>query len=524
MSLLAALGGEVTPRQNQGNQPTGQSGTAGSETGARRRGVVKRSSPRKVNSRTIPGSRVANGRFCLMPKGMTMELLQARDMEITRLVEEIQDYEDEATVLSHELYVAGNENSSLRMQIQEMSKDMVGLQRAYNDIRLAITASGPNVKYRSDADIKTIWDRLVRLVIDFATDHCIIDDDADYDPFNSYRTPQLNGTFELFCGSELDRNKIPIIYIHKVTHGVPARLDQLLYRHQDLIAASIIMDILTDEVFDKVRYLIRSEPFWDPMKAAFLQNPTQDEAGNLVQPAGTYSTLTFPTTEDLLLQQESRADAHNQTAFEFQSLRAKMLLHLTQQQGGFQRVFANYLDRVGVLIVNAIYPYFTRNVLNTRLLGFLEKGQFNSAPQGDVKVEDLFTGAKPQLQTLQRFSQIITIAGALAIMMRSDHTITYLDKGGWNLGYNPELMENAVRHTRPYRDGTVAQRRDLAQAEDRSFVWLVVAPALRRTGNENGGGYNESRILSRSAVAVRNGTPEQLSSGTDPVQMTEANT
>lgn len=249
----------------------------------------QRLSPRKAGATVIPGAQLPNGGLCKVPKGTMMELIQVRDLEIARLMEELQDYEEEAMVLTYQIHVDANEKAELVAQIEEMSRSMATLQRVGNNLQLA-AATGPRLTYWEDGKITALWETMFTKVIEFATRHCSLASDNDHDGLVAYRTDPTNtatgdaghfGTFDLFMADKatdtFPKIRVCKYYVKKITNNHPARLDPFVGegRVPELIPTAIIMQILTDEVFNKIRFLLRSEPFWDPM---LNPNPNQDKS------------------------------------------------------------------------------------------------------------------------------------------------------------------------------------------------------------------------------------------------------
>lgn len=122
-----------------------------------------------------------------------------------------------------------------------------------------------------------------------------------------------------------------------------------------------------------------------------------------------------------------------------------------------------------------------------------------------IRFEELFTStarwSKPQ-RSITGLHDILTSAMQLAILMRTDNTVIYIDHGGWNLPYDKTHMENVAQHTNRFKKADVTDKVWYSDTKD-AFAWLVVAPMLKRAGQADGKGYNESRILSRSKVALK---------------------
>lgn len=245
-------------------------------------------------------------------------MIQVRDLEVSRLMEELQNYEDEAMVLTHQIHVMENEKHELDMVIQEMSRDMADMQRATSLMRLS-SGIGPRLTYWPDEKILSCWDRLVANVLSFAEDHCSWTIEGGVDGMSQYRPDAWKlggsaaaghyGTFEYLMGEQdpkrLAKIRITQSYVRKLTSDglgnfYPARLDSFVGegRPNELIPAAIIMRILQSEVFDKIRWLLRSEPFWDPMK-----NPN-------LAPGVDWQNFEGRMTNDFLVQQE-RASARD---------------------------------------------------------------------------------------------------------------------------------------------------------------------------------------------------------------------
>lgn len=299
-SQTQALGGEEVPSVGKAHrEQTPDSTKRRSDRGGRSSTKKQRLSPRKAGASVIPGAQLPNGGLRKIPKGTMMELIQVRDLEIARLMEELQDYEEEAMVLTHQIHVDINEKAELEAQVHEMSRSMAALQRVGNSLQLA-GASGPRLTYWDDGQIKALWEQLFTKVVEFATTHCGQTADNDYDGLATYRTDPTNtttgdvghfGTFDVLMADKAANtsSKIRICqyYVKKITNSYPARLDSFVGegRVPELIPTTIIMQILTDEVFDKIRFLLRSEPFWDPMlnpninqdKPVLLDTDTSDD-------------------------------------------------------------------------------------------------------------------------------------------------------------------------------------------------------------------------------------------------------
>lgn len=291
---------QATPAKRRGDPGIGPSATK------------KRISPKKTTTMIIPGSQLPNGGKHALPKGTVMEMIQVRDLEVSRLMEELQNYEDEAMVLTHQIHVMENEKHELEMQIQEMAKDMANMQRATSLMRLS-SAIGPRLTYWPDDKILFCWDRLVTNVLSFSEDHCSWATEGGIDGMGQYRPDPWNlggsaeaghfRTFENLMGEQdpkrLETVRITQSYVRKLTsdglgNSYPSRLDAFVGegRPNELIPAAMIMKILQSEVFDKIRWLLRSEPFWDPMK-----NPT-------LTPDVDWQTFKGRMTNDFLVQQE----------------------------------------------------------------------------------------------------------------------------------------------------------------------------------------------------------------------------
>lgn len=265
----------------------------------------QRLSPRKAGATVIPGAQLPNGGLRKVPKGTMMELIQVRDLEIARLMEELQDYEEEAMVLTYQIHIDETEKAELEAQINEMSRSMAALQRMGNSLQLS-AAQGPKLTYWEDGRITALWHGLFAKVIEFATRHCGQTADNDHDGLAIYRTDPTKtttgdvghfGTFDLLmadtASDTFPKIRICKYYVKKITNNHPARLDSFVGegRVPELIPTAIIMRILTDEVFDKIRFLLRSEPFWDPML-----NPNIDQDKPVL--------LDTDTSDDFWLRQE----------------------------------------------------------------------------------------------------------------------------------------------------------------------------------------------------------------------------
>jgi len=257
-----------------------------SSTGTGPSAKKRRISPKKTTTMIIPGSQLPNGAKHPLPKGTVMEMIQVRDLEVSRLMEELQNYEDEAMVLTQQIHIMSNEKLERDQQIQEMARSMADMQRAISHMRLS-SAIGPRLTYWPDEKIKTYWDRLVNNVLSFAEDHCHWTIEGGADGMSQYRPDAWKlggsaeaghfGTFQNLMNeqepSRLAKIGITQSYVRKLTsdglgNSYPARLDSFVGEGQpnELIPAAMIMRILQSEVFDKLRWLLRSEPFWDPMR------------------------------------------------------------------------------------------------------------------------------------------------------------------------------------------------------------------------------------------------------------------
>ena len=177
-----------------------------------------------------------------------------------------------------------------------------------------------------------------------------------------------------------------------------------------------------------------------------------------------------------------------------------MVLHLLSHNEGFGTALTNYLDRIGVLILNAIWPFFSYHGLE-----FNRMGKFHRDDNHEfIKTEELFLGTprlKPK-ESAKELHEILTSAMQLAILMRTDNTVMYIDKGGWNLPYDGTHMENVARHTNRFKRAGVSDKAWYSETVD-AFAWLVVAPMLKRAGRADGTGYDESSIMSKSIVALK---------------------
>lgn len=487
-------------------------------------------SPRKSSAQIIPAPKLPNGQFVKVPKGSMMELLQVRDVEIERLMEELRDYEEEATVLTHQIFLENSENRSLKFHTQQLGKQMAAVQRSAMNIKLTHEA-GPPLKYYEDFEINIIYEKLVQSVLRFAHAHCARHDsdvhpslDNDWHPLVEFETKSCYGTFDNFSKSKNHNHRISIKYIDKITHSNPARLDSCFANeYWDMPPAAIIMEILTEEVFNKIRYLIQSEPFWDPVQAALSEDPVIGKDGKPYQRPGAFSWPDITVTPDYLLQQEARSATNDAgrsiffffftflpkgvtalivliVAFEFNCLRAKMLLHLIQQHEGVGQALGNYVERVGVLILNAIWPFFTFDILNEQLVGGVAEADYIGCM--DMRIEDLLNDKWPKKNTNEELHKILTTAMQLALSMRADNSVCYIDKGGWNLRYDPIMMENALCLTDRYKKMTAEDKLHHQPGKD-GIAWLVVAPMIKRTGQPDGTGYSEARIISKTKVSLK---------------------
>ena len=517
---------QVTPVKRRSTPGTGQS--------AKKRRI----SPKKTATMIIPGSQLPNGAKHPLPKGTVMEMIQVRDLEVSRLMEELQSYEDEAMVLTYQIHAMSNEKMEQDQQIQEMARSMADMQRALSHMRLS-SAIGPKLTYWPDEKINTYWDRLVNNVLSFAEDHCHWPDDGGIDGMSQYRPDawKLGGSGEaghFGTFQQLMDEKDPTIaakigitqsYVRKLTsdglgNSYPARLDAFVGEGQpnELIPAAMIMRILQSEVFDKIRWLLRSEPFWDPMKNP---NPTTDVD---------WESFKGRMTNDFVVLQE-RTSAYDDpselfyppptsnlsplililpvqtftqtAAFEFNCIRAKMMLHLMGQHDQLGTVMINYLNRVGVLILNAIHPFITLDCIHSDRIG-PERGRSAEL----LRFEQIFRDDTPHAQRLQskkKLHQILTGAWTLALLMRSDNTVTYLDGGGFNLPYDESVMQNigAQSQNPALKFFRLSTRKGRYAMTNGTYAWLVVAPCLKRAGRQDGTGYGESRVISKSRMALR---------------------
>ncbi|RPB19344.1 hypothetical protein L211DRAFT_853263 [Terfezia boudieri ATCC MYA-4762] len=471
----------------------------------------KKISPKKTTTMIIPGSQLPNGGKHPLPKGTVMEMIQVRDLEVSRLMEELQNYEDEAMVLTHQIHVMSNEKLELDMQIQEMAKSMADMQRAISHMRLS-SAIGPRLTYWADEKIYTYWDRLVNNVLSFAEDHCHWAIEGGIDEMSQYRPDAWKlggsekaghfGTFQHLMDEEdpslLRKIGITQTYVRKLTsdglgNSYPGRLDAFVGEEQpnELVPAAMIMKILQSEVFDKIRWLLRSEPFWDPM-----QNP--NPASNV-----DWESFRGRMTNDFVVLQE-RTSAHDDpTAFEFNCIRAKMILHLMTQHDQLGTAMTNYMNRVGVLILNAIHPFITVDCIHHEKLG-REKDDGTEL----LRFEELFRDDTPHAQRLgskTKLHKILTGAWTLALLMRSDNTVTYLDGGGFNLPFDDRVMENigAMSQNPALKFFRLSKDKERYATTKETFAWLVVAPCLKRAGKQDGTGYEESRVIAKSRMVLR---------------------
>ncbi|KAF8428393.1 hypothetical protein BGX38DRAFT_1278514 [Terfezia claveryi] len=506
------------PVQTQATTPRRRSFTATGPSANK-----KRISPKKTTTMIIPGSQLPNGGKHPLPKGTVMEMIQVRDLEVSRLMEELQNYEDEAMVLTHQIHLMSNEKLELDMQIQEMAKSMADMQRAISHMRLS-SAIGPRLTYWADEKIYTYWDRLVNNVLSFAEDHCHWAIEGGIDEMSQYRPDAWKlggsekaghfGTFQHLMDEKdpgvLAKIGITQTYVRKLTsdglgNSYPARLDAFVGEEQpnELIPAAMIMKILQSEVFDKIRWLLRSEPFWDPM-----QNP--NPASNV-----DWESFTGRMTNDFVVLQERTSARDDPTAFEFNCLRAKIVLHLMTQQDQLGTVMTNYLNRVGVLILNAIHPFITVDCIHHEKLG---REQDDGTEL--LRFEELFRDDTPHAQRLgskAKLHKILTGAWTLALLMRSDNTVTYLDGGGFNLPFDERVMQNigATRQNPALKFFRLSKNKERYATTKETFAWLVVAPCLKRAGKQDGTGYEESRVIAKSRMVLRAGkNPEENISAT----------
>jgi len=227
-----------------------------------------------------------------------------------------------------------------------------------------------------------------------------------------------------------------------------------------------------------------------------------------------WQTFKGRMTNDFLIQQERVSARDDPTAFEFNCIRAKMILHLMGQHDQLGTVMINYLNRVGVLILNAIHPFITIDCIQYNRIG----------PGKDepelLRFEQIFRDDTPHAQRLcskERLHKILTGAWTLAMLMRSDNTVTYLDGGGFNLPFDDHVMQNiaAQRSAPALKYFRLSPEKNRYETTNGTFAWLVVAPCLKRAGRQNGTGYSESRVISKSRMALRPGEkPDELISGT----------
>ena len=180
-----------------------------------------------------------------------------------------------------------------------------------------------------------------------------------------------------------------------------------------------------------------------------------------------------------------------------------MVLHLMGQHDQLGTVMINYLNRVGVLILNAIHPFITIDCIRHSKIGPGKDGE----PEL-LRFEQMFRDDTPHEQRLrsrERLHKILTGAWTLALLMRSDNTVTYLDGGGFNLPFDDRVMQNiaAQRPAPALKYFRLSPEKDHYEATNGTFAWLVVAPCLKRAGRQDGTGYEESRVISKSRMALR---------------------
>lgn len=178
-----------------------------------------------------------------------------------------------------------------------------------------------------------------------------------------------------------------------------------------------------------------------------------------------------------------------------------MVLHLLSHHEDFGTALTNYLNRIGVLILNAIWPFISYHCLEFNNMGKFHRGDSHEF----IRFEELFTTtarwSNPQ-SSIKELHDILTSAMQLAILMRSDHTVMYIDGGGWNLPYDKTHMENVAQHTSRFKKADLSEKVWYSDTKN-AFAWLVVAPLLKRAGQADGTGYDEFRILSRTKVALK---------------------
>lgn len=176
-----------------------------------------------------------------------------------------------------------------------------------------------------------------------------------------------------------------------------------------------------------------------------------------------------------------------------------MMLHLMREQD-LGTAVVNYLNRVGVLILNAIYPFITLDCINHDKIGVDEADAGTPLLRFEEILKD--TRHAREKESQGKLQIILTQAMNLALLMRSDNTVAFLDGGGWNGPWNGELMQNVAPVTSVYKQ---AGKDEQMRYDDttHTFAWLVVAPCLKRTGVLDGTGYNQYRVLSKTRVALR---------------------
>ena len=167
-----------------------------------------------------------------------------------------------------------------------------------------------------------------------------------------------------------------------------------------------------------------------------------------------------------------------------------MVRHLTTHSEGFCNALPKYMDQVGVLIINAIYPLLTTDIVAEEKLGFEKK---------ETTVETLLN--LDDFDTPALFQKILTKSAALALLMRTDHTITYLDPGGFDLPWCQQMMKNADEYRNKYVN-MVRREHLAANLVNNTKVNIVMAPCLKRAGDERGEDYQVARVVARSVMML----------------------
>ncbi|KAI5806835.1 hypothetical protein DFH27DRAFT_359508 [Peziza echinospora] len=207
-------------------------------------------------------------------------------------------------------------------------------------------------------------------------------------------------------------------------------------------------------------------------------------------------------------------------AYQFNSLRARMVNHLIMQHRGFGPYLTEYLDRIGVLILNSIAVFLDDNSLIQNGLA----GNFhNPITKEKYSLQDLLGVAqvrdrndfspdgrpaeaqqKPEERLYYEIHDLVYAAAGLSLMMRSDYSLCYMDMGGLNLRWDRAMMEHSgtfFNQTSPmdtWLARSIESQRKNPRRALNAFAFLVVAPAMKRTGSEGGKGYTEVRLLKKT--------------------------